>query len=386
MSSCIIPNYNRISISFTHGKGVWLFAKNGKKYLDFASGVAVNSLGYAYPKLVEALTQQAQRLWHVSNLYQIEEQEDLSKKLCKITKMDAALFVNSGAESVESAIKLARKHTGKKKIISFTGAFHGRTMGALSVTARESIKKSFRPLVPKCSIVELNNIKELKKEVDKNTAAIIFEPIQGEGGVNAIEKKFLSEIFVLSKKYKFLVIADEVQTGVGRTGYFLASDYLKIKPDIICLAKGLGGGFPIGTILTKSVISNSFSYGTHGATFGGNPLACVVAKVVIDEINQPKFLSKIHENSDYLIGEIKKIQKKYNKKIIDVRGKGFLIGVEIKNEQLRDLIIKNLREKYNILVTVSGNNVLRILPPLITIKENIEWFILKLDELLASIE
>ena len=380
--SYLIPTYNRIPISFTHGNGVWLFSDKGQKYLDFASGIAVNSLGHSNDKLINALVTQSKKLWHVSNLYQIPEQAELAKVLCKITNFDSAFFVNSGTEAVEAAIKLARIHTGRDKIISFTGAFHGRTMGALSVTAKESIKKDFRPLVPNCKIIEFNNIEALEKIVDDKTSAIIFEFIQGEGGVNLINKKFLAKIFELARKYKFLTIADEVQTGVGRTGSLLASDNFNVKPDIVCLAKGLGGGFPIGAILTHEKISKSFKFGSHGSTFGGNPLSCAVALAVVSEVKQVKFLKQIKENSEYFLKNLNELKKKYNKIILDVRGIGFIIGLEIDNIETRDLIIKLLREKYNVLAIGSGDKVLRILPPLISSKANIDWFTLKLEEAL----
>jgi len=381
----LIPAYNRIPISFTHGRGVWLFSGNGKKYLDFASGIAVNSLGHSHPSLLKALEEQNKKLWHVSNLYKIPEQYELAKVLCKVANFDAAFFVNSGTEAVEAAIKLARKHTRRKKIISLTGAFHGRTMGALSVTAKESIKKDFNPLVPNCKIIKFNNIEALEKAADNKTSAVIFEFIQGEGGVNLINKKFLAKIFALSCKHKFLTIADEVQTGIGRTGHFLTSDYFCVKPDIVCLAKGLGGGFPIGAMLTRDAISNSFSHGSHGSTFGGNPLACAVSLAALREIKQVSFLKKIKENSEYFLNNLKQVQKKYNNLILDVRGLGFVLGIEVNNVETRDLIIKTLRERYCILTTASGEKALRILPPLIASKENIDWFILKLEEVLGSI-
>ena len=383
--SHLIPTYNRTPISFTHGKGVWLFAKTGEKYLDFISGIGVNSLGHSHPSLVNALEKQSKKLWHVSNLYEIPEQLELAKVLCKATGFDAAFFANSGTEATEAAIKLARKHTGRKEIISFTGGFHGRTMGALSITAKKSIKKDFAPLVPGCKIIEFNNGQELEKTVSSKTAAVIFECVQGEGGINLINKKFLAQIFKLARKYKFLVIADEVQAGMGRTGYFLASDYFKIKPDIVTLAKGLGGGFPIGAILTRKHISQSFNPGSHGSTFGGNLLACAASLAAVNEIKKANFLKSVKANSEYLLNNLKKTQKKYHKIILDIRGIGFMLGLEINDVKTRDLIIKILREKYHVLTVVSGEKVLRILPPLIVSKANIDWFILKLEEALDSI-
>jgi predicted acetylornithine/succinylornithine family transaminase len=385
MDKYLIPTYNRIPLSFTHGKGAWLFSSNGKKYLDFVSGIAVTSLGHSHPKLTKTIAQQSKKILHVSNLYQIPEQEKLAKKLCRTTGYEAAFFANSGAEANEAAMKLAKKQTGRKKFISFATSFHGRTLATLSITGKPTIKKDFTPLLPNCKIIKFNDIKAFKKTADNKTAAVIFEFIQAEGGVNLVDKKFVKTIFDLAKKYKFLTIADEVQTGIGRTGKFLAAAHFGVKPDITSLAKGLGGGFPIGAILTKNKIAASFSAGTHASTFGGNPLACATALTVVNEIINSNFLNKINHTSTYLQKRLKQIQQKYPSIILKIKGMGLLLGIEIIDVGARDLLIKILREKYNILTTVAGKKVLRILPPLIIGKKEIDIFCNKLEKALNSI-
>lgn len=376
----LIPTYDRIPLSFSHGEGSWLYENNGEKYLDFTSGIAVNSLGHNHPELIRTITEQSQKLLHISNLFEIPEQTELAEQLCKITGYESAFFTNSGTESNEAAIKLAKKHTGRNKIISFRNGFHGRTMGALSITGKEEIQKDFKPLLPHCQILPFNDIEELNKNADLNTAAIIFEFIQGEGGVNEIDKNFLEEIFKLAKQLKILTIADEVQTGVGRTGNFLAADYFKVKPDIVSLAKGLGGGIPIGAILTKQEIGKSFNTGSHGSTFGGNPLACSAALTVIKEITKPTFKQELTKNIEYFHAKIEELLNQSPDIILKKKGIGLLIGLEIISKNIKEQILKTLQEKHQILALGAGTNTIRILPPL-TVQENeIEIFDTKLKQ------
>jgi len=378
----LMQNYKRDSLSFEKGEGCFLYAKNGKKYLDFIAGVAVNALGYGHKKMLKAIENSYKKPLHVSNLFKIPEQENLAKKLCQTIDSDfEVMFVNSGTEANEAALKLARKKTGKKDFISFSGAFHGRTFGSLSVTPKPKIQKDFVPLLANCKKLEFNSLQDLDKINDK-ASAIVFEFVQGEGGINIANPQWIKKLFQIAKEKKILLIADEVQTGIGRTGNFFGFQNYGVLPDIVTLAKGLGGGVPIGAVLAKKNVAEAFSPGSHGSTFAGSPFISSISSAVVDEISKPKFLEKVQKNSDYFLKKLKNISKKFPKKIKEVRGLGFLIGIEFFNEKEAQKVSEILKKKYAILTNVTAEKVLRLIPPLIITKKELNLFLKKFLEIL----
>ncbi len=367
MQSSVLSTYKRSHLSFEKGKGSYLITKNGKKYLDFASGIAVNSLGHCNEELVKTLIKQSKKIWHISNAFNITEQEILAKKLTKLTFSDKVFFCNSGAESVETAIKIARayfqifKKKKKFKIITVKGCFHGRTIAAISASGQEKMIKGFEPLLDGFVQVDFADHKNFEKAIDNKTAAIMVEPILGEGGVKIIPNQCLEGLRNLCNKKNILLIFDEVQCGIGRTGKFFSYQWSKIKPDILATAKGIGGGFPIGACLLTNKIAKGMNLGSHGSTFGGNPLACAVANKVVDIISKKKFLDNINKNSIFFINELEKIKKSFNNIIEEIRGIGFLLGIKSKINNV--LFIEKLRNN-GLLVVGASDNVIRILPPL----------------------
>jgi predicted acetylornithine/succinylornithine family transaminase len=377
--------YARIPLSFPKGKGVYLYDQNDEKYLDLMSGIGVNALGYNHPKIVEAMQNAMQKPTHLSNLYEIPEQNILAEKLIEHPPFDQAFFCNSGTEANEAAIKLVRKFhkdtPSKTHIVSFSSSFHGRTMGSLAITGKDSIKTGFTPLIGDTHIlpwndeIELENFLEKNGEISgKNIAGIFLEPIQGEGGINLPSEKFLEKIDQLCKKYNILLVADEVQTGIGRTGKKYAFEHFNLNPDIICLAKGLGGGMPIGAILAKKEVAKAFTPSTHGTTFGGNPFVCTVAKAVVDEVFQENFLEKVEQTGKYIEEEIKILQKKFPEILLEFRGKGLMVGIEINTTENRNLLVEKFLAK-KILVLSAGEKTLRLLPPLIITPKEIQIFL-----------
>ncbi len=395
--------YGRFPVSFPKGEGVYLYNEKGEKFLDLMSGIGVNALGYNHPKIKKALQEAIQKPLHLSNLYEIPEQEKLAKKLCEDSPFDEAFFCNSGTEANEGAIKLVRKFwslsgvegTSQKKniknekniIISFSSSFHGRTMGSLALTGKDSIKTGFTPLIGNTQILEWNNLEDLENYFSgnnrDNVAAIFLEPIQGEGGINIPDNKFLKKISEICKKYNVLLVVDEVQTGIGRTGKKFAFEYFDIQPDVICLAKGLGGGVPIGAILATKKISSAFTPSTHGSTFGGNPFVCTVATAVCDEVLEENFLNSIVKTGINVCDEIQILMNKYPEILLDKRGKGLMIGIEINSVENRNFLLTKFLEK-NILVLPSGDKTLRLLPPLIITKEEMKVFWKVFDDILQK--
>ncbi len=360
-------NYNRKKISFKKGIGSYLVATNGKKYLDFCSGIAVNSLGHANPKLVKALYKQAKKVWHVSNAFTIPEGEMLAKKLVKKTFADSVIFQNSGTEATEVAIKVARRYfysigkPKKNRILCVKNSFHGRTIAAIFASGSKKMTEGFGPKVSGFDHFIFGDHNSLKKKISKNTAAIMVETIMGEGGIKVIPDWCLKELRKLCNKKKILLILDEVQCGIGRSGDFFAFESSKVKPDIVPIAKGIGGGFPIGAVLMNKKVSNAMVPGTHGSTFGGNPLAMSVGNEVMDIISNKKFLNNIKNLSKYFLKNLNDIKDKYPNIIKQIRGKGLLIGIQLHKDQ--NLFIKKLME--NKLLTIkAAENVIRILPPL----------------------
>lgn len=362
----LFQNYARRSVHLVKGRGTIVTDDKGKDYLDFTSGIAVVSLGHAHHALVEVVKRQSEKLWHVSNLFESPEQELLAAKLTEDTPFSHAFFCNSGAEANEAAIKLARKHTKKNVIITFEQSFHGRTFGAMSATGQVKVREGFGPLLESFRIIPYNDAQQLEAAIDGDVAAIMLEVIQGEGGVNQIDPDFAQLLTVLCKSKGILLIIDEVQTGIGRTGTRYAYEQTVLEPDIITLAKGLGGGFPIGAMLGSSELFQSFGPGTHGTTFGGNPLAVAVAQTVVDIVFKKKFLLEVEDKSNYLI---EKLQASLSKDQYSIRGAGLLLGIECRDE-VQSFIQQ--AETAGLLLVQAGANVIRMLPPLTVTYEEID--------------
>jgi len=373
--SYLAKNYNRKKISFIRGKGSYLFTSNGSKYLDFVQGIAVNSLGHAHPKLIKTINQQSKKLWHVSNAFLIPEGEILAKKLAKKTFADYVMFQNSGAEATEAAIKVARRYfytigkPNKNRILCVKNSFHGRTLAAIYASGSKKMTEGFGPKVSGFDHFKFGDHKSLKKKISKNTAAIMVETILGEGGIKVIPDWCLKELRKICNKKKILLILDEVQCGIGRSGDFFAFDRSKIKPDIVPIAKGIGGGFPIGAVLMNKKVAAGMTAGTHGSTFGGNPLAMAVGNTVVDIVSNKKFLNNIKKLSKYFFSNLILLKEKYPSIIKEIRGRGFLIGVQLHKDQAK--FIKKLMEK-RLLTIRAAENVVRILPPLNVKKSEID--------------
>jgi len=375
-----LKTYRRINIDISHGEGVHLISKTGERYLDFFSGLGVNALGHSHPAIVEAIQSQVKRFAHVSNFFISDVQLDFAAKLIKYSEMSRVFLTNSGTEAVEASIKAVRSIKGMKgEIFSLTNSFHGRTYGALTLTDRAEYKKEFEPLLPKISTIIFNDETDLVNNVNKNTAAIFIEIVQGESGINIISKKFIESLIELKEKFKFAIIADCIQSGIGRTGKPYAFNYFEIKPDIVLVAKSIGGGLPLGAMLTKGVYDKAFSYGYHGSTFGGNPVSCAAGNVVLKEIFEKGLINLVAELGEYLISELKELAKLFPSKINEVRGLGFMIGIEMANGC--DIIVKKLRKR-KVLVNCTNRNVIRILPPLIATKNDIDFFLYNFHQVL----
>jgi len=382
MEDRFFPVYKRFKPFFVRGEGVWLFDSNGNKYLDLSSGIGVNALGHAHPHIVEKVKNQIEKLSHVSNLFYNLPQFELLEKLASLTKREAFFLSNSGAEAVEASIKLARKFfQGKKwKIVSMQNSFHGRTYGALSATGQKKYHEGFEPLVPGFTYVPFNNIEALEEAIDEETCAVILEPIQGEGGIYPADKEYLKKVREITKEKGILLILDEIQTGIGRTGYFLAEEFYEIQADVILLAKALGGGLPLGAVCTTKDIASVMTPGSHGTTMGGNLVACAAGIAVLDTIGNEKFLREVREKGTYLQGKLLDLRNE-TPLIVDIRGKGLMWGIELKIK-VRD-ILEELIEK-GVVALSAGENVLRLLPPLIIEKEEIDYGLSKIREVLLK--
>ena len=370
--SYLTKNYNRKKLSFIKGKGSFLYATNGYKYLDFVQGIAVNSLGHTHPKLVKTIGKQSKKLWHVSNSFIIPEGEELAKKLVKKTFADFVLFQNSGAEATEAAIKIAKRYffsigkPNKNRIVCIKNSFHGRTLAAIYASGSKKMTEGFGPKIGGFDHFNFGDHKKLKKLINKNTAAIMIETIMGEGGIKTIPDWCLKELRKICNKKKILLILDEVQCGIGRTGDFFAFEKSKVKPDIVPIAKGIGGGFPIGAVLMNKKVASCLTPGTHGSTFGGNPLAMKIGSTVLDIVSSKKFLNNVKKNAKYFHDQLHKIKDEFPKIIKEIRGRGFLIGLQLYKDQTN--FIKNLMKK-KLLTIRAAENVVRILPPL-NVKKN----------------
>lgn len=367
LESMVYANtFNRLPVAIKKGRGMYLYDVNDKRYLDMFAGIAVNSLGHCHPEVVKTIREQSKILIHTSNWFYTIPQLELAQLLVKITGLKRAFITNDGTEAVETAIKLARKTTGKGEIIAMKNAFHGRTLGALSLTWGERYRKPFLPLVPEMRFVEYNDVDALERSITDKTAAVIVEPIQGESGVIIPDDNYLKEVRELTEEREVLLILDEIQTGFGRTGKMFAFQHSGIEPDILCLAKGLGGGFPIGATLFSC---NDFEPGEHGGTFIGNPLACAVAKTVVRVIMEKKLVKNSERLGSYLLRELRE-------RNLSVRGKGLMIGIDVSDgkRSVLDLIEKGI-------LTIYSGNTVRVLPPLIIEKKHADQFLSAVEDI-----
>ena len=383
MINPILPSYTRANLRFIEGNGSWLTSDDGKKYLDMGAGIAVNSLGHAHPKLVKVLKEQADKLWHTSNLYNIPNQEALAKKLVKATFADTVFFTNSGTESMECAIKMARKFhhdngaINRNEIITFNDSFHGRSLGMISAAGSAKLTKGFHPVLPGFKQVQFNNYDSVIDNINTNTAAILIEPIQGEGGIVPSDITFLKDIRKLCDEHGILLIFDEIQCGVGRTGKLFAYKNYGITPDIMAIAKGIGGGFPLGACLATEDAAKGMTAGTHGSTYGGNPLACAVGNVVLEIIDNEKFLKEVNKKSLIIIQKLGYLLDEHPEIFEEVRGMGLMIGIKCK---IPNIDVVNAGYDEGILTVPGGQNVIRLLPPLNITNNEIETAIKMLDK------
>jgi len=377
-----VSTYKRIPLEIVKGEGIYLYDKEGNKYLDFFSGLAVNALGYAHPEVNKAINEQVSKFSHLSNYFITESQIKFADKLIKYSGMSRVFLSNSGTEANEGVIKIIRKVKGKdKKIYTFTGGFHGRTYGALTLTASEKYQQGFEPLLQNIDYINFNDSEDLLKKVDKNTAAIFIEFIQGEGGIFTASEEFVKDIEKLRKEFSFLLVADEIQCGIGRTGRAFAYELYNIKPDIVVVAKSVGGGLPLGAFLVSEELKDILTAGNHGTTFGGNPVACAAGNVVLEEIFEKGLLNQVKENGEYLFDQLTKLKDEFPGDIKEIRGKGYMAGIEHYNECSK--LVEKFRDK-KILVNCTNVNVIRILPPLIAGKEHIDFFISTYGEILKT--
>ena len=370
--SHLVKNYKRKKISFSKGKGSYLYTAKGTKFLDFVQGIAVNCLGHSNPKLIQTINNQSKKLWHVSNAFQIPEGEKLAKKLCRKTFADYVMFQNSGAEATEAAIKVARRYfysigkPHKNRILCVKNSFHGRTIAAIFASGSKKMTEGFGPKVSGFDHFIFGNHESLRKKITKNTAAIMIESIMGEGGIKVIPDFCLRELRKLCNKKKILLIADSVQDGVGRSGDFFAFEKSKIKPDIVPIAKGIGGGFPIGAVLMTKKVAKAMTPGTHGSTFGGNPLAMAVGNTIMDIVSNKKFLNNVKKVSKYFFSKLNQLKDKHPNIIKEIRGRGLLIGIQLYKDQTKFI---NKLMNNRMLTIRAAENVVRILPPL-NVKKN----------------
>ena len=389
MASHILPTYARVDLAFERGEGAWLIATNGDRYLDFASGIAVNALGHAHPRLVGALTEQAQKLWHVSNLYRIPEAERLADRLCEASFADKVFFTNSGAEAMECAIKMARKYqsaSGKPerfRLITFEGAFHGRTMATIAAGGQPKHLEGFGPPVEGFDQVSFGDIEAVKRAIGPQTAGILIEPIQGEGGVRVPPPAFLRALRQLCDDHGLLLIFDEVQTGIGRTGSLFAYERTGVTPDIMAIAKGIGGGFPLGACLGSAEAAKGMTVGTHGSTYGGNPLATALGNAVLDVVLAPGFLDHVRRTGLLFKQRLAELKDRHPAVIAEVRGEGLLVGVRciVPNAKLVDAL-----RAEKMLAPAAGDNVVRLFPPLIATEAEISEAIERIDRACSAIE
>lgn len=383
-SSKLLPVHKRFDVTFSYGEGVYLFGNDGKKYLDFGAGIAVNALGHCHPNMVAAITAQAKKLWHVSNIYNVNELNLYAEKLVQATFADYVFFCNSGAESLECVIKMIRRHfyvkgqVHKNRIITFTGAFHGRTIATISAAGKKKYIEGFEPVLDGFDNVEFGNIEAVRNAINDKTAGILIEPIQGEEGIKVSDKKFIQELRKLADEKNLLLAFDEVQCGMGRTGYLFAHEYYDVKPDIIATAKAIAGGFPLGACLATAEAASGMTIGVHGTTYGGNPLAMAVAESVLDIILSDGFLENAKKVGEELKQELQNLQREFPQIIQEVRGVGLMLGIKINDKIENTEVVKKLI-KEGLLVIPAGENVIRIMPPLLITSQHVKEALTKLS-------
>ena len=382
MISTILPTYARADLEFVKGEGSWLTEADGSHFLDLASGIAVNSLGHAHPDLVKIIKSQAEKLWHVSNLYEIPQQRSLADVLVANSFADTVFFTNSGTESCELAVKMARKYWFEKgcpdkfEIITFEGSFHGRSSAGIAATASEKMVKGFGPLLPGFVNINWGDHEAIKSFITDRTAAILIEPIQGEGGIRVLPETCLKGIREICGEKNVLLILDEVQCGVGRTGKLFAHEWAEIEPDIMMVAKGIGGGFPLGAVLAKQNAASGMTAGTHGSTYGGNPLGCSIGLKVMEIISDPNFLDGVNRKAKLFHDGLLELLKKNTSIFEEVRGKGLMLGLKCK---VRNIDVVNAGYSKKLLTVPAGDNVVRLLPPLTISEKDINEALKKLD-------
>ena len=389
MTSHLMPTFARVHLAFERGEGVWLVATNGERYLDFASGVAVNALGHAHPHLVAALAAQSQKLWHVSNLYEIPEQERAGQRLCAASFADVVFFCNSGAEASEGAIKCARKYQSasgrpeRYRIVTFEGAFHGRTLATLAAGGQKKYLDGFGPVVEGFDQVPFGDLGAVKRAIGKETAAIMIEPLMGEGGVRIVEPSFLRALRQLCDEHELMLVFDEVQSGMGRTGALFCYQHSGVTPDIMSLAKALGGGFPVGAVLARNEAAKGMTAGTHGSTFGGNPLAMSAVNATLDVMLAPGFFDHVKRVGILFKQRLAEIKDRYPSLIAEIRGEGLLVG-------LRMLVpageLVDATRAEHMLTVGAGDNVVRLLPPLIISEQELAEGVARLDRALTRLD
>lgn len=390
--SAIYGTYARSPLAFERGEGVRLFDQHNRSYLDFHGGVAVNALGYKDPHLVKTLQEAAEKVWHTSNVFTIPQQEKLAERLTAITFADRVFFTNSGAEAVECAIKTARRYFWDKgevdryEIIAFTGSFHGRTLATVAAAGNEHYIEGFGPPLEGFVHLKPGDLSAVKAAITPKTCAILIEPVQGEGGATAMSTEFMRGLRALCDEHGMLLVLDEVQCGYGRTGKMFAYEWSGIEPDIMAVAKGIGGGFPLGACLAKEDVAKAMVFGTHGSTYGGNPLACTIGNAVLDRIQEPGFIEHVEKMGQRLAWHLGQLAQRFPHYVLETRGKGLLAGVRIAPEiPIRDFVGR-LRDDHQLLAMGAGENVLRLLPPLIITEADIEEAIGKIADALTAID
>jgi acetylornithine/N-succinyldiaminopimelate aminotransferase len=389
VTSAMMPTYARAKLSFERGEGVWLFTEDGQRYLDFGGGIAVSSVGHSHPHLVDALTEQAKKLWHTSNVYTIPAGEKLAARLAELTFADVTFFTNSGAEALEGAIKTARKYhfangnPERYRIITFEGAFHGRTLATIAAGGQKKYLEGFGPASPGFDQVPFGDHRAMEAAISSETAAILVEPIQGEGGIRVVPTQCLRGLRDMCDKHGLLLIFDEVQSGVGRTGKLFAHEWSGIAPDIMAVAKGIGGGFPMGAFLATREAAKGMTAGTHGSTYGGNPLAMAVGNAVLDLVSDPKLLKHVEDMSVLMQQRLAEVKDRHPAVIAEIRGKGLLMGIRtiIPNTDL----VTELREQH-MLTIGAGDNVVRLLPPLIINEQDVAEAVSRIDRACTVLE
>ena len=390
--SALYGTYARSPLAFERGEGVRLISQDGTRYLDFHAGIAVNALGYADPHLVKTMKEAAEKVWHVSNVFTIPEQERLAQRLVDHTFADSVFFTNSGAEAIECAIKTARHYfwakgqTERYEVIAFTGSFHGRTMATIAASGNPHYVEGFGPPLEGFVHLKPGDLKAVEAAITPKTCAILIEPVQGEGGVTAMSADFMRGLRALCDKHGMLLVLDEVQCGYGRTGKFFAHEWAGIEPDIMAVAKGIGAGFPLGACLAKGEVSKSMIPGTHGSTYGGNPLACTIGNAVLDRIMEPGFIANVDKMGQRLAWHLQQLQQRFPQFVLEIRGKGLLAGIKLPDSIVVREFVARLRDDHQMLTQGAGENVLRLLPPLIITEDDIKEAVGKLAAAFTALD